>query len=137
MALKKSKRAAKGIACVGVAARWARKDGEVIVVAENVDVLNRIMAPIPLTEFDPALTREVAVFELSKTLSVVTERTAAEKAVAHVLLRMRQDSRLAYLLGEGSESYELLTLAHAETLGEDVDQFRATFGAQLTYKEVA
>ena len=65
------------------------------------------------------------------------ERTPAEKAVAHVLHRMRRDGRLAYLLGEGSEAYDLLTAAHAETLGEDVTTFRKTYGATLRYEEVA
>jgi len=137
MALEKGKRAATGIAYQGVATKWTGKEGEVIVVAENLDVLNQVAQRVVPSKFDPTMTREVAVFELSKAPGVATSRSAAQKAVAHVLLRMRQDGRLAYLLGAGSESYELLTEAHAETLGEDVDQFRATFGAQLTYKEVA
>lgn len=67
----------------------------------------------------------------------MAERTTAEKAVAHVLRRMQCDGRLAYLLGEGSEAYDLLTQAHAETLGEDVARFRACYGVRLRYEEVA
>lgn len=62
-------------------------------------------------------------------------RTSAEKAVAHILHRMRRDGRLAYLIGPGSEAFDLLTQAHAETMGEDLAQFRATFAASLRYEE--
>jgi len=137
MAQEKGQMAANGVAYTGVATRWKGTDGEVIVVAENTEILNAVVQRIVPASFDPGMTREVCVFELSKTLSVIEKRTAAQKAVAHVLRRIRGDGRLATILGPGSEAYELLTQAHAETLGEDVDQFRATFGAQLTYKEVA
>lgn len=60
-------------------------------------------------------------------------RTPAQKAVAHVLLRMKQDARLAFLIGPGSESWDLLTGAHAETLGMTTADFRNEFSNQLTY----
>lgn len=136
MALKKGKMAAKGVAYTGVATRWMGNDGEVIIVAETVDIINKVAQRVAPAHFDPGMTREVSVFEHAKTLGVVDARTTAEKAVAHILHRMTRDGRLAYLLGEGSEAYELLTQAHAETLGEDVAEFRKTFGASLRYEEV-
>lgn len=137
MALEKGKRAAKGVAYTGVATRWTGSDGEVIIVAETVDILNKVAQRVAPASFDPGMTREVSVFEHAKTLGVVEERTTAEKAVAHILHRMTRGERLAYLLGEGSEAYELLTQAHAEANGEDVAEFRKTFGASLRYEEVA
>ncbi|MGQ0711014.1 MAG: hypothetical protein ACT4NV_14855 [Rhodoferax sp.] len=59
---------------------------------------------------------------------------SAHKAVQHILRRMRADGRLAYLLGEGSESYELLTAAYAEHNGLDVGKFREDFAAALDYE---
>lgn len=53
--------------------------------------------------------------------------TASERAVRHVLRAIRNDGRLAYLLGYGSESFALLTAAFAETNGEDVEEFRDAF----------
>lgn len=60
-------------------------------------------------------------------------RTTAQKAAAHVLSRMKADARLAYLIGPGSESWDLLTEAHAETLECPVAEFRKEFSNQLTY----
>ncbi|MBI2278171.1 MAG: hypothetical protein HYU74_12525 [Dechloromonas sp.] len=62
--------------------------------------------------------------------------TAAEKAVAHIVRRMRADGRLAYLLGYGSESFDLLTEAYAEQQGIDLDVFRQQFHALLNYTPV-
>jgi hypothetical protein len=53
--------------------------------------------------------------------------TKAEIAVAHVLRAMRDDGRKAYLFGNGSQTYALLTEAYAETNGLDLEQFRAEF----------
>lgn len=52
-------------------------------------------------------------------------------AVAHVLRRMQQDGRLAYLLGPGSEAFDLLTEEAALAAGRDVEEFRAEFEATL------
>lgn len=53
--------------------------------------------------------------------------TSAELAVQHVLRVLQSDGRVAYLLGYGSESFSLLTKAHAEMIGEDVESFRERF----------
>lgn len=55
--------------------------------------------------------------------------TKAEIAVAHVLRAMRDDGRKAYLLGNGSQTYALLTEAYAEANGLDLEQFRSEFWA--------
>lgn len=50
--------------------------------------------------------------------------TAAFSAVDWLLRRMKEDPRLAYLIGPGSESFERLTSAGAAIAGEEVDAFR-------------
>lgn len=52
-------------------------------------------------------------------------------AVAHLMRRMQQDGRLAYLIGPGSESYDLLTQEAAQAAGRDVDEFRQGFEVTL------
>ncbi|HEY0953992.1 MAG TPA: hypothetical protein VGE36_04495 [Roseateles sp.] len=56
---------------------------------------------------------------------------AADKAVRHVLSRMLQDPRLGFLLGFGSESFDLLTAAQAEAEGRPVELLRSTLMVQL------
>lgn len=60
----------------------------------------------------------------------------ADEAVAHVLNMMRRDGRLAYLLGWGSRSFELLTEAYAETKGLDLEKFRNEFADSLKPEKV-
>ena len=55
--------------------------------------------------------------------------TGADRAVSHLLSQIRNDGRLAYLLGYGSQSFELLTQAYADRTGESVDEFRKQFWA--------
>ncbi len=57
--------------------------------------------------------------------------TKADKAVAHVLRQMRNNGRLAYLMGWGSESFRLLTEAYAEANGLEVEKFREEFAYSL------
>lgn len=52
-----------------------------------------------------------------------------ELAVQAVLGRIRTDGRIAYLMGYGTETFALLTYAHATLIGEDVEQFRRRFWA--------
>lgn len=56
----------------------------------------------------------------------------ADEAVAHVLRQMRNNGRLAYLMGWGSESFRLLTEAYAEANSLDVEKFREEFADSLT-----
>lgn len=51
-------------------------------------------------------------------------RTPAEHAVMHIIARLKADPRLAYLIGPGSESFELLVAAAAPLLGEELDPYR-------------
>ena len=60
----------------------------------------------------------------------------ADKAVAHIIKRMQADGRLAYLLGNGTESFDLLTQAYAEARSLDVEEFRHAFDLNLTYTRV-
>lgn len=59
---------------------------------------------------------------------------AAAAAVAHVIRRMQMDSRLASLIGEGSESFELLTAAQAMTHGLDLVAYRYQLRTTLRYR---
>lgn len=52
-------------------------------------------------------------------------------AVSYVLRRMQQDGRLAYLIGPGSQTYELLTQEAAQAAGRDVTEFRQAFESTL------
>lgn len=58
---------------------------------------------------------------------MAAEATKAELAVEHVLRAILDDGRKAYLLGLGTETFRLLTDAHAERLGEDAEAFRDRF----------
>lgn len=55
-------------------------------------------------------------------------------AVNHLLRQMQSNGRLAYLIGPGSESYELLTLEGAKAAGRDVSEYRKTFEATLQFE---
>lgn len=60
----------------------------------------------------------------------------ADKAVAHIIKRMKADGRIAYLLGNGTESFDLLTQAYAEANGLDVETLRHSLNVSLTYTPV-
>ncbi len=62
--------------------------------------------------------------------------TKADEAVNHILCQMQRDGRLAYLIGFGSQSFDLLTAAYAERTGEDVAAFRTSFHALLKPERV-
>ncbi len=49
----------------------------------------------------------------------------------YVLRRMKQDPRLAYLIGPGSQSYDLLTQEAAAAAGQDVAEFRKAYERDL------
>lgn len=54
-----------------------------------------------------------------------TDRNAAAPAaVLHILQRLQADPRLAYLIGPGSESFELLIMAAAQVQGIEHDVLR-------------
>lgn len=55
-------------------------------------------------------------------------------AVKHVLQLMQKDSRLAYLIGPGSRSHELLTQEAAQAAGHDVADFRREFDDTLKFE---
>lgn len=50
--------------------------------------------------------------------------TRAEQAVVHLVKRLQADPRLAYLIGPGSESFELLIAAAAEAFRIEADVYR-------------
>jgi hypothetical protein len=62
--------------------------------------------------------------------------TKADQAVAHIIRQMQRDGRLAYLLGWGSQSFNLLTDAYAEANGLDVEKFRDEFSSWLRPEKV-
>jgi len=47
-------------------------------------------------------------------------------AAQHILRRLQTDPRLAYLIGPGTQSYELLTREVADASGRDVAELRAS-----------
>jgi hypothetical protein len=55
-------------------------------------------------------------------------------AVQHLLRQMQRDARLAWLIGPGSQSYELLTQEAAQAAGVEIEQYRAQFEATLKYE---
>lgn len=54
-------------------------------------------------------------------------------ATFHILRQMQEDPRLAWLIGPGSRTYELLTEEAAEAKGEPVESIRATLEARLKF----
>lgn len=54
-------------------------------------------------------------------------------AVKHILRQMHRDPRLAYLIGPGSCSFELLTAEYARDTGQDVEKVRSEIAANLKY----
>lgn len=55
-------------------------------------------------------------------------------AVIHLLRQMQKNGRLAYLIGPGSQSYDLLTQEAAQASGRDVGEFRNEFAATLKFE---
>lgn len=62
--------------------------------------------------------------------------TPAEKAVVHLVSQLQRDPRLAYLIGPGSESFELLVNAHAVLAGEELDPYRESMLGKLIMQPV-
>ncbi|TXI23049.1 MAG: hypothetical protein E6Q67_05165 [Roseateles sp.] len=52
-------------------------------------------------------------------------QTTAVRAVLHLLKLIQRDSRLGWLIGPGSQSYDLITQAAAEAAGEPLVEFMA------------
>lgn len=71
--------------------------------------------------------------------AVLTQADLAQKgegrcmttAATYLLRRMQQDGRLAYLIGPGSQAYELLTQEAAQAAGQDPGSFRAALETKL------
>jgi hypothetical protein len=57
------------------------------------------------------------------------------KAVLHLVRQLQRDPRLAWLIGPGSESYDVLTAAAATTTGCGVAQLRAEIERDLRISE--
>jgi hypothetical protein len=59
--------------------------------------------------------------------------TIHTSATFHILKRMQEDPRLAWLIGPGSRTYELLTEEAAEARGEPVESVRASLEGRLKF----
>lgn len=70
------------------------------------------------------------------THTVEQKLEAAAAAIAHVLRRMQMDPRLASLIGEGSECFELLTTSQAMTHGLDLAAYRYQLKTTLRYQRL-
>ena len=57
----------------------------------------------------------------------------ADRAINHLLRRIKDDPRLAYYFDPFTESMELLTAAYAEAQGVDLETFRKEFYASLRF----
>ncbi|MGS5089033.1 hypothetical protein ACVC7V_21320 [Hydrogenophaga sp. A37] len=57
-------------------------------------------------------------------MSAAQPFSRAGQAVVHLVQRLQADPRLAYLIGPGSESFELLTAAAADALSIEADVYR-------------
>lgn len=55
-------------------------------------------------------------------------------AVNHILRQMQRDARLAWLIGPGSRTYELLTEEAATTNGLDLEELREQHEATLKFE---
>lgn len=62
--------------------------------------------------------------------------TPARKAVLHLVNRMQTDPRLAYLIGPGSESFELLVAAAAQADGIEHDDLRERVLGRISLQPV-
>lgn len=59
--------------------------------------------------------------------------TAADRAINHLLWRIKDDPRLAYYFDPFTKSMELLTAAYAEAHGVDLAAFRKEFYDSLRF----
>ncbi len=57
-------------------------------------------------------------------------------AVAYFMKRLKEDPRLAYIAGPGSQLYEMMCAAYASAQGVDCDEFKKEFGAGLKFQKV-
>lgn len=62
--------------------------------------------------------------------------TKSEQAVRTMIKRIRDDARVAYLIGPFSQTYDELTDAYAEIIGKDPDEFRKEFEAVLRVQKI-
>lgn len=54
----------------------------------------------------------------------LTGEQQAAKAIKHLLQKIKSDDRLYHLIGLGSQSFDLLTEAHATLAGVDLVELR-------------
>jgi len=62
--------------------------------------------------------------------------TEADKAVMHLVNQLKRDPRLAYLIGPGSESFQLLVTAAAVLAGEEWDPYRESLLGAMAMQPV-
>lgn len=62
-----------------------------------------------------------------KQMEGVQPSEQAKRALRHVLLRIRDDGRINYLMGPGSQTWDLVTEALATLTQEDLETLRQTF----------
>jgi hypothetical protein len=61
-------------------------------------------------------------------------RSAADRAVAHLVKRVGDDPVLAYYFDPISESMKLLTAAYADANGLNIDEYRAEYYGRLRFE---
>jgi hypothetical protein len=60
----------------------------------------------------------------------------SEVAVACFIKRLQTDPRLAYIAGPGSELFEKMCFAYADSEDVEADVFKKDFAAQLRFQKV-
>lgn len=63
---------------------------------------------------------------MSELLQTAAERLA-DAAIRHTLARVRDDARIRHVMGEGSQTFDLLTAALSGLGGRDVEQIRKAY----------
>lgn len=62
----------------------------------------------------------------SRQMDGLTAEQQAAKAIAHLISKLKTDDRLFYLIGMGSQSFDLLTEAYATLTNADLATLRKT-----------
>lgn len=59
----------------------------------------------------------------------LTGEQQATKAIKHLLQKVKSDDRLYFLVGAGSQSFDLLTEAYATLTGSDLEAIRKSLSS--------
>lgn len=72
----------------------------------------------------------MSILDADRQMAGLPAEQQARKAIERVLQRMRLDDRLYYIIGPGSQTFDLLTEAYAALTGTDLAEVRRLVGDQ-------